>query len=228
MAQDRFTFHHITVLSLILTLPAIAAEPPIAIDLSVEASRPAQNDLFRATVSADLTGPTVGEIARQVNAQVAEALKIAKTYPGIKAQSGANSTWPNYSKFGKIESWRMHSELSLESGDSVALSELIGKLQSSLAVSSIAKQPSPETRTKAENEAMLDALAAFRARAKTLADALEKPYHLKKMTVNTNGRFAQPMYRATAKSMVSEASPPPVEAGESQVSVSISGQIELE
>jgi len=228
MTDRAITFRHLALLASILAFPVVAAEAPTVIDLSVEASRPATNDLFRATVSAEITGPSIGEITRQANTQIADALKVAKTYPGVKTQSGASNTYPNYSKLGKIESWRIHSELSLESGDSVALSELLGKLQTSLAVSNVVMQPSPETRKKAENEAMLDALGAFKARAKILADALDKPYHIKKMAVNTSGRVVQPMYRAAAKAMVSEASPMPIEAGESQVSVNISGQVELE
>lgn len=213
-------------LSLLLAIPAFAATT--LIELSAEASRPAANDLIRATVSAEAAGTTPGELAKQVNAQIANALKIAKAYPNVKTQSGSTSTYPGYSKSGKIESWRMRSELSLESGDLAAISELLGKLQTTLAVSNIALQPSPDTRKKAENEAMLDALSAFKSRAKVLADALGKPYHIKQIAVNTSGGMIQPMFRAAAKSMLAEAAPIPVEAGESQISATISGQIELE
>ena len=75
---------------------------------------------------------------------------------------------------------------------------------------------------------MLEALSAFKARAKVIADAMGKPYRIKQITVNTSGRFIQPMYRAAAKSMMADAAPMPVEAGETQVSATVSGQIELE
>ncbi len=201
---------------------------PTSIELAAEASRPAANDVIRATVSAEATGTTPGELSRQVNSQIAGALKTAASYPSVKAQNGATSTYPNYSKNGKIDSWRMRSELSLESGDTTALSELLGKLQTSLGVASLVMQPSPDTRKKAENEAMLDAIAAFKARSKLLADALGKSYSIKQLSVNTDGRVVQPMFRAAAKSMLSEASPMPVEAGESQISATVSGVIVLE
>jgi len=167
-------------------------------------------------------------LSRQVNSLIADALKTARAYPGVKTQSGGTSTYPIYSKGGKIEAWRMRSELSLESGDSAALSELLGKLQASLGVSNLVLQPSPATRKKAENEAMLDAITAFRDRARVIADALGKPYRIKQLTVNTSGRLVQPMFRAAAKAMVADAAPMPMEAGESQVSATVSGQIELE
>ncbi len=212
--------------ALLLAVPAFAATT--IIELSAEASRPAANDLVRATVSAEASGTMPGELSKQVNNQIADALKTAKAYPSVKTQSGGTSTYPIYAKNGKIESWRMRSDLSLESGDMAPLSELLGKLQTSLGVSNLVLQPSPETRKKVENEAMLDALSAFKSRAKVIADALGKPYHIKQLSVNTSGRIVQPMFRAAAKSMLSEAAPMPMEAGESQVSATISGQIELE
>jgi predicted secreted protein len=65
---------------------------------------------------------------------------------------------------------------------------LLGKLQASLGVASLAMLPAPETRKKAENEAMLDALAAFKARAKVIADALGKPYRIKALSISSSGR----------------------------------------
>lgn len=218
------------VLAAIIPVTTFAAPTsnPTSIELAAEASRPAANDLIRATVSAEATGATPGELSRQVNSQIAGALKTVASYPSVKAQNGVTSTYPNYSKNGKIDSWRMRSELSLESGDTTALSELLGRLQTSLGVASLVMHPSPETRKNAENEAMLDAITAFKARAKLLADALGKSYSIKQLSVNTDGRIVQPMFRAAAKSMLSEASPMPVEAGESQISATVSGVIVLE
>ena len=219
------TMRHLSWLALLVAIPSFAAT---SIELSAEANRPAVNDLVRATVSAEASGTTPGELSRQVNNLIADALKTARAYPGVKTQSGGSSTYPIYAKSGKIESWRMRSDLSLESGDSTDLSELLGKLQGSLAVSSLVLQPSPETRKKAENEAILDAMAAFKARAKVIAEALGKPYRIKQLTVSSSGRVVQPMFRSAAKAMTAEAAPMPMEAGESLVSVTISGQIELE
>ncbi|WP_263772711.1 SIMPL domain-containing protein [Propionivibrio soli] len=205
----------------------VVAEPTI-VELAAEASRPAANDLVRAVVSAEAAGVTPGELAAQVNSQIANALRIANGYASVKTQSGGTNTYPVYAKNGKIESWRMRSQLALESRDTGALSELLGKLQATLGVSNLVMEPSPETRKKAEDAAMLDALAAFRERANVLASALGKPYRIKQISVNTDGRIVQPMFRAAPKTMASEIAPMPVEAGESQISVSVSGQVELQ
>lgn len=213
--------------ALLLANPALSA--PVVVDLSSEASRPADNDLLRATVAAEATGATPGELSRQINSQIAAALKTAKAYPAIKTQSAGTASYPVYAKGGRIEAWRMRSELTLESSDTAALSELLGKLQLTLGVSSLALQPSPETRKKAEDLAIIDAIAAFKARASVVAEALGKPYKIKQLSVSTGARFVPPVLRSSAKSLaVAEAAPMPMEAGESQVTANVSGQIELE
>jgi len=198
------------------------------IDLAAEASRPAPNDLARATVFAEASSPTAGESAKRVNAAIARALAAAKGYAQIKVQSGNSQTYPVYAKGGgRIEAWRMRSEIQLESGDVVALSELLGKLQEGLAVSGIGLSPSPDSRRQAEDAALRDAIAAFRARAGLVADALGKPYRIKHLSLGTHGgRPPVPILRAAPMAAM-EAAPMPVEAGDTRVAVTVSGQIEL-
>lgn len=222
----HLAFPALLTLSVALAGPAHGA--PIVVEISAEASRSAANDLVRATLSAEASGTTPGELARQINRQISEALKTAKTFPSVKTQTGTSASYPIYAKGGKIEAWRMRSELALESSDTAALSELLGQLQLTLGVASLVVQPSAETHKKAEDLAMIDAIAAFKARAAVVADTLGKSYRIKQMSVNTGGRVIQPVFRSSAKSLAAEAAAMPVEAGESQVTASIAGQIELE
>jgi predicted secreted protein len=205
------------------------AASPLTVNLSAEASRPATNDLMQATLFAEADGAVPAELSGRINQIVADALKLAKTYPAIKVQSGGTSTYPVYAKNGGIESWRMRSAISLESGDTASLPELLGKLQTSLAVSSLRLLPSPETQRKAEDAAILDAIDLFKARAKLLADAQGKNYSIKEMTVSTGSHSpVMPAPRAAKAMFSSQAAPMPIESGESVVSASVSGKIELE
>ncbi|MFB0936735.1 MAG: SIMPL domain-containing protein [Propionivibrio sp.] len=215
-------------ISFLLMAGTVTASAGLVVELSSEASRPANNDLAQATVSAEATGATPGELSRQINNAISHQLKTAKGYPAVKAKTSGTSTYPVYAKNGKIESWRMRSDISLESGDTAALSELLGKLQASLGVSSLNMLPAPETRRKAENEAMLDAIALFKARSKLLAEAMGKNYSITHLTVSTGGRFAQPVMRASRAMSAEAAVPMPMESGESLVTVSVSGKIEIE
>lgn len=194
------------------------------IDLSVESTRSAPNDLARATVFAEASGPSAAELGRRVNAQIAEGLQLARKYATLKVRSGNNQTTPLYGKNGRIDGWRVRSELIIESKDLPIVSEALGKLQATLNVEQLTLLPAPETRKLAEDAAIGDALAAFRGRARLVADALGKPYRIQKMSVLTQPRPIVPMMRAT---MMAEAAPMPVEAGEASISVTVSGQIEL-
>lgn len=219
-------FRALPLIALLIASPAFSASTTV--DLSAEASRPAVNDLARATVFAEATGATTGELAKRINSLIGDGLKTAKTYSSVKTQSGGTHTYPVYAKGGKIESWRMRSDLTLESADTNALSELLGKLQASLGVASVTLLPAAETRKKAENDAILDAITAFKSRAKLVTDALGKPYRIKQLSVNSNGRTPMiPMLRAAPAFASAESAPMPMEAGETQISANVSGQIEL-
>ena len=213
--------------------PVRAAEPVAAaqattIELSAEASRAAANDLATAVLFAERNGPNPAAVAREVNRDIAAALDIARTRADIKVQSGNTSTWPVHAPDGKgrIEAWRMRSEIRLESRNLAAMSELVGELQASLALAHISMQPAPETRRKVVDEATVDALRAFEQRAALIAGALGRKHRIAHLAVGDSG-FQPPMPRMRAAAMVAEAAAAPLEGGESQVSVQVSGRIEL-
>ena len=227
-----------TLLSLALVLALAAARAhgadasapvlPTA-DISVESSLSAPNDQFRAQVYFEATDSNPAELARKVNSTISQAIQTSRAYPAVKVRTSGNNTYPIYGKTGRnIESWRMRSTLALESKDTAPLSELIGKLQQTMVIGGLSAAPSPETVKKAEDEAIANALAAFQARARLVAAGLDKKWKIKHVSVNTTGIQPRPvMPYARAAMMAADAAPAPIEAGESPVSVSVSGQIEL-
>ena len=220
----------IACIALLITLPAAAQVPArpagTLIDFRVDAQRSVANDLGRATAYAEYNGADAADVARRVNTAIAAALATAKGQPGVSVRTGNSHTYPIYTKGGRnIEGWRMRSELLLESRDAAALSTLLGKLQTQLAVSQVGFVPAPETRRAAEDEAALEAIATFQAKAARYATALKKPYRIRSMNIGGGSQFPQPLFRGAM--MAAEAAPMPVEAGESNVTVSINGQIEL-
>ena len=198
------------------------------VDLTADASRPAANDLVRATVFAEARGSNPAELARRINQEIADALKTIKAKPGIAVKSGRQSTFPVYAQNQKIESWRLHSELVLESRDAAAVSELLGQLQQTgLVVGSVSQLPAPETRSKVEEEATREEIAAFRQRAAMVAAVFGKPYTIRHLNIQQGGHVPPPILRASRASMAAEAAPLPLEAGESLVTTTVSGQIEV-
>lgn len=198
-------------------------------DLSAEASRSAPNDQLRALVYAEASDASPADVARRVNGLIAQALATARAYPTVKVKSAGNSTTPVYGKTSRtIEAWRMRASLALESTDTPALSELLGKLQQSLAVASLNAAPSPDTWRKVEDEVIGDAIGAFQNRARLVAASLGRGWRIKQIAVNTSGGRPQPvMPYARAAMVMADAAPAPVEAGDTPITVTVTGQIEL-
>jgi len=227
MPNKTFALLAVPLLACSLLLPA--AQAGTLIELSAEASRPAANDLLRAVVYAEANAADPAELARRVNQDIAEALRLIKGKPGISVKSGNQHTYPVYGNNRKIDSWRMRSELVLESKDGAALSELLAKLQQmKLALGNVSQLPSPTTRRVVEEGVTQDAIRAFEARAALVAGTLGKPYKIKRLNIQQSGQVPpMPMLRAAKMEMAGDAAPLPLEAGESQISASISGEIEL-
>lgn len=205
---------------------ALRAEAGTLIDLSAEASLPAANDLVRATLFSEASGANPAELARRVNGEIAEALKLARGKPGVKVQSGGQATYPVYGQGQKIEGWRMRSEIVLEAKDQAAVSALIGQLQAMrLAVGGVHLLPSPETRRQVGDEAIREAIRAFEQRAALVAGQFGKAWKIRQLTI-AQGGGPQPLPRGLrAAAMAAEAIP--LESGESLVNANVSGQIEL-
>lgn len=199
------------------------------IELSAEASRPAANDLIQAQVYAEANAGNPAEVARLVNRDLNEALQLIKKTTGVTVKSGNQNTYPIYGNGRRIEGWRMRADLLLESKDSAAISELLARLQQmKLALGNVSQMPSPATRKEVEAGVTRDAIRAFEARAAVIAETLGKSYRIKRLSIQQSG-FAQPMpmLRAAKMEMASAVAPAPIEAGESQVSTTVSGEIEL-
>ncbi|HLO62877.1 MAG TPA: SIMPL domain-containing protein [Azonexus sp.] len=218
-----------TLLSLFALALVATAEAGALVDLSAEASRPATNDMVRASIYSEASGSNPADLARQVNGNIAEALKLIREKKGVTVKTGSQSTYPIYTQSRKIDGWRMRSELLIESKDFGAVSELLGRLQQMrLAVGDITQLPAPETRRQAEDEAMREAIRAFQNRAGVVGEQLGKTWQIKQMHINQGGGTPVPLLRgARAAMMAAEAAPAPIEAGESTITTNVSGQIEL-
>jgi predicted secreted protein len=210
-------------------LLAFGAHAGTTIDLTAEASLPAANDMVSATVYAEASGSNPAELARRVNQEIAQALKLIMSKPGISAKSGQQHTYPVYGQDQKIENWRMRSEIVLESKDQAGVSELLGKLQQMrLAVGNLIQQPSPATRLATEAETTREAIRAFQERAKLVAEIFGKPFRVTQLNLQQNGsQPPMPMFRVNRAVMAAESAPMPIEAGESLIKTTVSGQIEL-
>ena len=154
------------------------------------------------------------------------ALATALSYKSVKSQSGGYQTIPVYDK-NRVLRWRVRQELRLESADFGAASELIGKLQANLVVTGLVLTVSGETRRKAENALIGEALAAFEERARVVREAMKaKAHRVKELQISAGG--VQPRPLAMGRVLAEAAAAPALEPGSTRIVISVSGTIQLQ
>ena len=199
------------------------------IHLSVSASAQIENDTMVATVYAQEEGGQAAELSGIVNKRIRRGLDLVKTHPEIKHQTNTYSSNPIYSN-NKIKGWRVSQSLRLESQDMTLMSDVLGKLQSDLALQSMQFTVSPESKNQQDENLIDKALQAFEKRAQQVVKKLgRKNYKIVDINISTSGaRGIRPQYQMRAMVMDATESAPAISAGEQTVSVTVSGNIELE
>jgi predicted secreted protein len=199
------------------------------IHLTASATAPVDNDTIIAVLSAQEEGEHAAKLADQVNKRVLWGMGLAKKSPQIKAQIQAYNTYPIYHE-NNITGWRVSQMLRLESQDMTEVSELLSDLQSKLNLQSISFRVSPKEKNAAENALISEALAAFNARAKLIANELgSTAFRMVDLSVSTSGS-APPLFRGKSmrmEMMSADVAAPSLEAGESTLTVTANGEIEL-
>jgi predicted secreted protein len=198
------------------------------VTVSAQAEREVANDTLTAVMAVDSEGSDPVALADAANRAMREALKLAQAYRGVKARALNYQTWPVYDK-ARIVRWRVRQELRLESREFAQATELIGKLQSALVVSSLSVGLSSEARKQAENSLIAEALAAFHERAEIVREAQKaKGYRIKDLQINAGGGAQPRMYAAQrAGGAAASVAPPSVEPGASTIQVNINGTVQL-
>lgn len=199
------------------------------------ASREVANDTAHATLFVELSDADPARLSERINAAIAAGVKLARQSGNMQSISTGYSTYPLYSKANKPDGWRARGELRLTSRDFAALARMIGELQKisgavPLQLAEVRYGVSDEARKKAEDELIEEGLRAFRSRAALLQKGLgSKGWKLVNLNVSTQSARAPVMYRAAPiADMAMSAASAPVEGGESRLSVSIQGRIQLE
>lgn len=208
-----------------------SAEPYNRVDFQVETAREVANDLLTANMTVEIQDKQPGRVAQQINAALNDALLKASAFSAVKASSGQQSTYPVYGKNNRIDAWRGHGEIRLESRDFKAAGELIMQLQTTLQLGGVQFSVAPDTRAQIENALIAEAIRAFQTRADAIRAAVgAKSYKTVHFSINSGGtppHYPMPMMRGMA---VSEAAIPAPEfaGGESRMTVQISGTIETQ
>ncbi len=202
-------------------------EPPMnRVSFQIEASRDVENDLVTAVLATTEEDSNPATLADRINTTMTWALGTARTTEGIDVKSGAYNTHPVHDKT-RIVRWRGSQSLILESADVEAISKLIGELQSRIQVQSVRFSISPKLRRAVQDELIVEALAAFKARAEIVRTNLDSAgYELVEISINTGGGGPVPV-PGYKRAMAAEVAQPVFESGTNELSVHVNGTIEL-
>ncbi len=235
MKRRTTLFFSFALLALVARGPVLAQPAPEStryntVDLQAEAQREVGNDTFSASLFVEMTEADAAKLADSLNRNTADSIAVAKEFASVRVRSGNNQTYPVYDRAQRFTAWRGRAELRLESRDFQAAATLIGRLQSRMQLGQIGFSVSPEVRKAAEGEIIGEAIKAFQARAEIVRTSLGgRGYKIRRLAVNTGGGFVpRPLMARAGVAAAEGVAAPPLEGGVSQITVSVSGTIEVE
>ena len=227
---------HLPLSGLFLGLSLLAAtaqaEPlrynQVSLHAQVETS--VNHDNMSVTLFTEAQNEDPAKLAEQITRTLNDALSTARKQE--KVSSGNRSSQPVYDeKRENIIAWRERGEIVLEGSDFAAISTLTGELLGDLSLADMQFSLSPDSRSSTEDSLIADAIEAFKSRANIATRSLGGAGY-KIVNLNLNTQYAQPMrYRGQQKMAMAadmEMSAPSVEGGQSDVTVSADGTIEIQ
>lgn len=196
-----------------------------------EVKEEVQNDEVRATMYKKAQASDAKTLATTLNTSINNAMKIAKRYPSVTVSTGQQRTYPRYDKNDKIIGWTGQASIDLKSTDFVATSQLIADLQQTLVMENLNFGVSDAKKDALEQKLMTEASRAFQQQAKNLTRAWDaRGYRVVTVNLNTNNNnYPRPMYSMRAESVAMDSAVPNqnFESGNSTISVTANGTIEL-
>ncbi|MBP6007315.1 MAG: SIMPL domain-containing protein [Rhodoferax sp.] len=200
------------------------------VNLAASASVQVAQDLLTLSLSVVREGNDAHLLQTQINAALETAMQLARreSKPGLmEVRSGPFNLSPRYGRDGKLSGWQGSAGLILEGRDFARITETAGKLQT-MTVASINFGLTPEQFQAAQTKAQTQAIAKFRNNATDIAKGFGfSDYTLGE--VNIGAETPAPMVRQRMLASASMAGDAPIaaEGGTSQVTVTVSGSVQL-
>jgi predicted secreted protein len=212
---------------------AVPAQAAQIVHLSASASAQVTQDWLVMTLAVQKEGADAATVQKQIRTQLASALALAQgsAQAGLlDVNTGQLSVSPRYGRDGKSNGWTGVAELILQGRDVDRITAVAGRVQG-MTVSQVQWEVSPELRRQTESRIQGQAVAQFQSRANALASSFGfGTYGLREVRVtNQESAGEQPQLRMASVQMDAAPSPMPIpaQAGQSRVTVNVSGSIQL-
>lgn len=225
------------VFALFLSAPAAQAhddyditEKYTVLNLSETATRKVPQDRLQASLSIDEKSVNATEAQNETNKKMETALKIAKGFSDVKVSTGYYQTWQE----NPSGIWHVRQSVEMNSADAKQMLDLVGQLQKAgLQAGGLTYYLSDEAQRALYDSLLEEALQKLKTRAGKMAGTLG--LKVVRFAEINPGYNQPPMPYARGAMMMradaAEAAPmtaPSAEAGEQNVSVSVSARVYLQ
>ncbi|MDI1245312.1 MAG: SIMPL domain-containing protein [Rhodoferax sp.] len=206
--------------------------PSQRVTLSASATVQVPQDELTLTLSTQREGSSAPEVQNQLKTALDAALTLARRQaqsPLMNVSTGRFGLSPRHDRNGKLVGWQGTAELILQGRDFVRISQTAAQLQT-LSVASVVFGLSTQQRQDAQAQAQSQAIEQFQKSATDISRSFGfGGYTLGEIQVNANqpGPVRPYMMAASVRTLAEDAAPVPIEAGLSQVSVNVSGSVQL-
>ncbi len=223
------------VLSILLSLPALAQTPPPAredgstvLHLGEFVERILRQDRLSVQLRVEASGPDAARVQGEINRRMNAALEQARRVPAVRAET--RGYWVNHERPQNAPPrWRGQQMLVLTSTDTAATLALAGELQQGgLVMSGMNFDLSPEATRAAEDELTAEAIRRLRERVDRGAATMGlQVRHIRDLRVGQAGGGPGPRPMMMRAEAAGGAAPPVAEPGETTVRVSVDAEAVL-
>ena len=196
------------------------------VNLQAQAHMEIPNDELQVIMAVETEDKDAARLAQTINVAMKWALSKAKSDEGIQIRTLSYNTHPIYDKRTVI-GWRASQQLEIKGSEIAEITELSGELQEKLQIKSMRFNPSRLSRQKFEDELIEQALEAFKQRVELVKKHMdEKNVRIVNLNINTNNYYPQPVYAESRMMSMKADTAPAVEAGTSNLTVTVSGSVQ--
>jgi len=213
------------------TFSQVQPQPMQRVSLSASATVQVPQDELTLMLSTQREGSNAPEVQNQLKSALDAALLVARRQAQdnqMNVSTGRFGLSPRHDRNGKLVGWQGTAELILQGRDFVRISQTAAQLQT-LSVASVVFGLSQAQRQQAQAQAQSQAIEQFQKNATDIAKSFGfGAYTLGDIQVNANQMApVRPYLMAASVKTMADDAPVPLEAGLTQVNVTVSGSVQL-
>ena len=197
---------------------------------SISESQKMDNDTLVITLKATAQARSANVVMEKINRKMQTALSALKKYPEIEIKTAQYRVHPAYNKGESIRHWNGSQSLIITLDAKSTQLNALTELQEQLEYQSMQFKISAKQKQKAIQQLTFIALQTFQQQAKLIAEAFgSQNYQLLETRINPpNAQFNRQNVAFTSRMVMAESmASPAIEAGQSTLTVNISGVLLL-